>query len=92
VALTGETGFRRSEPARRNRTVLIEELNGCAEGDDMSFALYMIGLALLAGGVAWGLITAGIAAIYVGITMLIVVGIGVMMAVSRTRAKDPPVT
>jgi len=57
----------------------------------MSFALYMIGLALLAGGVAWALITAGIAAIYVGITMLIVVGIGVMMAVSRTRAKDPPV-
>jgi hypothetical protein len=56
----------------------------------MSFALYMIGLALLAGGVAWALITAGIAAIYVGITMLIVVGIGVMMAVSRTRAKDPP--
>jgi len=56
----------------------------------MSFALYMIGLLLLLGGIAWGLITAGIAAIYVGIAMLIIAGIGVMMAVSRTRAKDPP--
>jgi len=56
----------------------------------MSFALYMIGLLLLLGGIAWGLIAVGVAAIYVGITALIVAGIGVMMAVSRTRAKDPP--
>jgi hypothetical protein len=56
----------------------------------MSFALYMIGLALLIGGIAWGLITAGLATIYIGITCLIVAGLGVMMAVSRTRAKDPP--
>lgn len=55
----------------------------------MSFALYMVGLVLLVGGVAWGLVTAGLAPVYVGITCLIVLGIGVMMAVSRTRAKDP---
>lgn len=61
----------------------------CVE-NNMSFALYMVGLALLVGGIAWGLITAGLAAIYVGIACLIVGGIGVMMAVSRTRAKDPP--
>jgi membrane-bound acyltransferase YfiQ involved in biofilm formation len=56
----------------------------------MSFALYMIGLALLIAGIAWGLITMGIAQLYIGIILLIVVGIGVMMAVSRTRTKDPP--
>jgi hypothetical protein len=55
----------------------------------MSFALYMIGLALLVGGIAWALVTAGLATVYVGITCLIVLGIGVMMAVSRTRTKDP---
>lgn len=55
----------------------------------MSFALYMIGLALLVAGVAWGLVTAGIAMVYIGITCMIVLGIGVMMAVSRTRTKDP---
>lgn len=55
----------------------------------MSFALYLIGLAVLLGGIAWALITAGIAATYVAIACLIVAGIGIMMAVSRTRAKDP---
>lgn len=56
----------------------------------MSFALYMIGLAALIGGVAWGLVEAGVGVTYVVITSLIVAGIGIMGAVSRTRAKDPP--
>ena len=54
----------------------------------MSFALFLIGLALLVGGVAWAMITAGIAPIYVGITCIIVLGIGIMAAVSKTRTKD----
>ncbi len=57
----------------------------------MSFALYVLGLAVLVGGIAWALITAGVAATYVAIACLIVAGIGIMMAVSRTRTKDPPV-
>ena len=56
----------------------------------MSFALYMLGLIVLVGAIAWGLVVAGIAATYIGITCLVVAGIGIMMAVSRTRAKDPP--
>ena len=55
----------------------------------MSFALYIVGLALLVGGIAWGLVTAGLAPVYVGIACLIVLGVGVMTAVSRTRSKDP---
>lgn len=54
----------------------------------MSFALFLIGLALVVGGVAWAMITAGIAPVYVGITCVIVLGIGIMAAVSRTRTKD----
>lgn len=56
----------------------------------MSFFLYLLGLAVLVGGIAWALITAGVATTYVVIACLIVAGIGIMMAVSRTRAKDPP--
>jgi O-acetylhomoserine/O-acetylserine sulfhydrylase-like pyridoxal-dependent enzyme len=56
----------------------------------MSFALYLLGLAVLLGGIAWGLIAAGLAATYVAIICLVVAGIGIMMAVSRTRLKDPP--
>lgn len=57
----------------------------------MSFAIYIIGLGVLIGGIAWALVVAGIAATYIAITCLIVGGIGIMMAVSRTRTKDPPV-
>ena len=53
----------------------------------MSFALYMFGLAVLLAGIAWGLVTAGLAMTYVVIACLVVGGIGIMMAVSRTRAK-----
>jgi len=56
----------------------------------MSFALYLFGLAVLIAGIAWGLVAAGLAVTYIVITCLIVGGLGIMMAVSRTRAKDPP--
>ena len=56
----------------------------------MSFVLYILGLAVLLGGIAWALIAAGVAATYVAIACLIVAGVGIMMAVSRTRPKDPP--
>lgn len=54
----------------------------------MSFVLFIVGLLVLLGGVAWALITAGLSATYVAIACLIVGGIGIMMAVSKTRSKD----
>ncbi|HEY8977071.1 MAG TPA: hypothetical protein VIN75_22840 [Burkholderiaceae bacterium] len=56
----------------------------------MSFLLYTIGLVLLIGGVAWALVTANVASTYIAIICLVIAGLGVMMAVSRTRQKDPP--
>lgn len=54
----------------------------------MSFAIYLVGLALVVGGIAWGLVTVGLAPLYVGIICLIILGAGIMTAVSRTRTKD----
>ena len=59
-------------------------------GWPMSFLLYIVGLVLLIGGVAWALVAAHVASTYVAIICLIIAGVGVMMAVSRTRLKDPP--
>ena len=59
-------------------------------GHPMSFMIYMIGLILTVGGIAWGLVTAGVDTLYIGIACVIVMGIGIMMAVSRTRSKDSP--
>lgn len=55
----------------------------------MSFVLYLIGFLLLTGGVAWGMVVAGVPYVYVAIACLILVGAGVISGVSRTRMKDP---
>ncbi|MGZ3237871.1 MAG: hypothetical protein ACXWIN_06010 [Burkholderiaceae bacterium] len=55
----------------------------------MSFLIYVIGLAILIGGVAWALITAGIPHLYVIIAAVILLGFGILSGVARTRNKDP---
>jgi hypothetical protein len=55
----------------------------------MSFALYLIGFALLTGGIAWALVTAGVPTLYVAIACVILVGLGIISGVARTRTKDP---
>ncbi|MDQ9169412.1 hypothetical protein Q8A64_03195 [Oxalobacteraceae bacterium R-40] len=55
----------------------------------MSFAIYLVGFAILIGGVAWGLIIAGVPELYVIVTSVILLGIGILTGVSRTRGKDP---
>lgn len=56
----------------------------------MSFMFFIVGFLVLIGGVAWGLSVAGVAATYIMITCVILLGIGITMGVTRTRAKDPP--
>lgn len=55
----------------------------------MSFALYLIGFALVIGGVAWAMVTAGVPALYVGIACLILAGLGIITGVAKTRSRDP---
>jgi hypothetical protein len=54
----------------------------------MSFALYLVGFAIFIGGVAWALITAGVPSMYVAIAAVILLGIGIISGVSKTRTKD----
>ncbi len=56
----------------------------------MSFALYLVGFAVLIGGVAWGLIMAGVPQVWVIVASVILLGLGIVMGVSKTRMKDPP--
>ena len=55
----------------------------------MTFALYVLGFVIFIGGVAWGLITAGVRPLYVIIACVILLGIGILTGATRTRAKDP---
>lgn len=56
----------------------------------MSFALYLVGFLLIIAGVAWALITAGVALVKIAIACLILLGIAVLSGVVKTRPKDPP--
>lgn len=55
----------------------------------MSFALYLVGFILIIVGVAWALITAGVALLKVAITCVILLGVGVLTGVINTRPRDP---
>jgi hypothetical protein len=60
------------------------------EGHDMSFAIYLIGFLILLIGVGWGMSVAGLPTIWIAVVMLVLLGIGIISGVSRTRSKDPP--
>lgn len=56
----------------------------------MSFTLYLVGFVVVIVGVAWGLSKAGVPSEWIAIACLILLGVGIVMGVSRTRMKDPP--
>jgi len=56
----------------------------------MSFGLYLIGFILVIVGIAWALVTAGVAMFKIAIVCIILLGIAVLTGVIKTRPKDPP--
>jgi hypothetical protein len=54
----------------------------------VSFALYFFGFLIFIGGVAWALVKAGVSTPYIMIACVILLGIGIMKAVTHARAKD----
>ena len=54
----------------------------------MSLIIYLIGFAFVIGGIAWALVVAGLSHLYVMIVTVILVGIGILTGVTRTRTKD----
>jgi poly(A) polymerase Pap1 len=55
----------------------------------MSFGLYILGFVIFIGGVAWALITAHVSPLYVMITCVIMLGIGILTGATHMRSKDP---
>ena len=54
----------------------------------MSFALYLVGFLLVIAGVAWGLVRVGVSTVWVIIACVILLGLGVLTGVTRTRTRD----
>jgi hydrogenase/urease accessory protein HupE len=51
----------------------------------MSFALYLVGFLVVIVGVAWGLSEIGVPSVWIAIACVILLGLGIVMGVSRTR-------
>ena len=55
-----------------------------------SFPIYLVGFLIVIAGIAWGLSVAGVSSTYIIIACVILLGIGILSGVSKTRMKDPP--
>ena len=54
----------------------------------MSFAIYIVGFIILVSGLAYGASLAGLAAHWIVVGVLVVLGLGIAMGVTHTRQKD----
>jgi NADH:ubiquinone oxidoreductase subunit 6 (subunit J) len=55
-----------------------------------NFALYLIGTILVVAGLAWGAAQLGIPQIWIIIGAVVIIGLGIMGGVSKTRQKEKP--
>ena len=55
-----------------------------------AFGLYVIGFAILLGGLGYGAYLLHVPQTWIIVGALVIVGLGVMSAVTRTKRRDPP--
>jgi hypothetical protein len=60
-----------------------------AGGESMSFGLYLMGFLLLVAGIAYGLTLVHVPGQWIAIAVVVLIGLGIMTGVSRTRMRDP---
>ena len=57
-----------------------------------SFGIYIIGFVIVIVGLALGAHMLGVPSMWIGIGVIVLVGIGILSGVSRTKRPDPPAT
>ncbi|HEY4115930.1 MAG TPA: hypothetical protein VGM17_17875 [Rhizomicrobium sp.] len=55
-----------------------------------AFVLYVVGFIVLLAGLAYGAYLLHVPHTWIGVGALIVIGLGIMSAVTRTKRRDPP--
>lgn len=55
----------------------------------MSFSIYIIGFVLLTAALAWAASMANVPGQWIAVGVIAMLGLGIMMGVSRTRMRDP---
>lgn len=55
-----------------------------------SFAIFTIGFAILIAGLAYAAVLLGVPTVWIGVGVLILMGIGIISGVAQTRRRDAP--
>ena len=55
-----------------------------------NFAIFFVGFIILVAGLAYGASIAGVSPQWIGVGVVVLVGIGVVMGVTKTRTKELP--
>ena len=55
-----------------------------------AFMLYVAGFVVLLGGLVYGAFLLHVPQAWIGVGALVLVGVGIMSAVSHTKQRDPP--
>ena len=53
-----------------------------------TFTIYLIGYAIFIAGVAWAMTLMGIPPVWIGVAALVLVSLGIVTGVGKTRRKD----
>lgn len=54
-----------------------------------NFVIYLIGTLLVVAGMAYGAMHLGVRPVWIGVGALIIIGLGLMGGIVKTRQKDP---
>jgi hypothetical protein len=55
----------------------------------MSFGIYLVGFIILIAGLAIGANMMNVPAQWIGVGVIVLVGLGILLGVTRTRQRDP---
>lgn len=55
-----------------------------------SFAIFMIGMIVVVAGLAFAAVQVGVSTMWIAIGATVLLGIGILSGVARTRRPDPP--
>jgi hypothetical protein len=67
----------------------VAQMGGSEEETLSNFALYIIGYVVVIAGLAWGGYTLGAPPLWIGIGAVVLIGIGIVTGVSKTRYREP---
>jgi hypothetical protein len=54
-----------------------------------NFIIYMVGVVIVVAGLAYGLSVAGLSPVWIGVAAAVLIGLGIMGAIVKTRQKEP---